>query len=92
MPSDFLLDDTDESLESKRLRQKKYTRLAWIFFGCTLLFICVPSLIMYFYSPTQVNNFSPIDAHILVIGLFGIGAISLVLMIVFLVFRSRALR
>jgi polyferredoxin len=84
-----ILDDTSSSaqqMENARLRQK-YTRWAWRSFLLFLPFVITPSLIMYFYSPSQVNEFSPIEAHVLVFGMFAIAGIGLLALIIFLFLR-----
>jgi len=93
MSTNFLLDDIQgESDSAKMARIQRLTRWIWISFACMALFTATPSLIMYYYSPAQVNDVSPVDAHFLVFTLFGIGAFSLILWIIFLVQRTQALK
>jgi nitrate reductase NapE component len=88
MPFNDILDDTNEARQPQN-EAKRATLLRWIWRSLTAAVIlsAMPSFIMYNWSPSQVNNVSPIEAHVLVFGLFGLAAVALIGLIVLLIWR-----
>lgn len=88
MPFDDILDDTAERKRAQNEAQRA-ALLRWIWRSLTaaIIFAAMPSFIMYNWSPSQVNNVSPIEAHVLVFGLFGLAAVALIGLIVLLIWR-----
>jgi polyferredoxin len=90
MSLDDILDEVGLNEEQQLLntkRRQRYAYWAWRSFFIFLFFLAAPSLIMYNYSPGEVNKLSPIDAHVLVFGLFAISGIAFLGFIVLLFLR-----
>lgn len=88
MPFDDVLDDTADRRRPQN-EAKRAALLRWIWRSLTavIFLAATPSFIMYNWSPSKVNKVSPIDAHVLVFGLFGLAAIALIGLIVLLIWR-----
>lgn len=88
MPFDDILDDSADRRRPEN-EAKRAALLRWIWRSLTvvIIFAATPSFIMYNWPPAVVNKVSPIDAHVLVFGLFGLSAIALIGLIVLLIWR-----
>jgi Zn-dependent protease with chaperone function len=84
-----ILDDNQAQRPDNSLLRGQLLRWLWRSLIVLILFAATPSFIMYNWGPSEVNEVSPIEAHILVFSLFGIAAIALIALIVLLIWRWR---